>query len=130
MIKFNHTYTTLDKNKEKIEECLSLMDNCIIGAVINLNNAFDVFWGLPDNELLELLNDMGPTELQKVFVAHCTNALNLNALLAERGITDVSAIAQARRELTVDPNTGIISFVIPTPPIVEEPPVDVTPPIE
>lgn len=116
-IKLTVEKTTLEKNLEKIEAPLILVENCTKTAIHNLNASFNAFWSLQDDQIEEILNYFGPLRVQEVFGAHFEHALGFNKLLDSREVAGVRAITVKPREIAMDEN-GVMSLV-PLP-IVEE----------
>lgn len=108
--------TQLEINLQKIDAPLVLVENCIKTAIVNLNDSFNQFWGLPDDQIEEIMNSKGIEELQKIFEAHFRYANEFNKLLQDRGIDNPRAIIVKPREISVDSN-GVISLIpLPNPP--------------
>ena len=102
--------TPLQKNIEKIEEANRTTLLAVSSAISALNNSYRLFWGLPENELLELLQHLYENEkLQEVFINHFTAASALNTIRNAGGFGGPTAIAAAAREIEV--NDGVVSFV-------------------
>lgn len=126
-IKLTIEKSTLEKNLEKIEAPLLLVENCTKTAIHNLNDSFNAFWSLPDDQIEEILNYFGPLKVQEVFGAHFEHAVGFNKLLDSRGVGGnwTRAITVKPREITMDEN-GVMSLV-PLP--VEETPIEDPPSI-
>lgn len=123
VIKFSEEKSQLDLDKEAIEAHLLAMDEYQKLAAMKLNDSLDFFWSLTDERICALLNHYGIERVTIIFTGHAEKAGMMNALLAARGIDPVAKIG-AKRELQVDPDTGIISLK-PMAPI--EQPADVIP---
>lgn len=124
-IKLTIEKSTLEKNLEKIEAPLLLVENCTKTAIHNLNDSFNSFWSLPDDQIEEILNYFGPLKVQEVFGAHFEHAAGFNKLLDSRGVDGIRATTVKPREITMDEN-GVMALV-PLPVPEEENP---EPPVE
>lgn len=103
--------TQLEINLQKIDAPLVLVENCVKTAIANLNDSFNQFWSLPDDQIEEIMNNKGIEELQKIFEAHFRYANAFNSLLADRGITTPRAITAKPRDIEVNIETGYISLI-------------------
>jgi len=120
--------TTIQQNIESIESAANTAINATASAVHALNNSHRVFWGLPDNELVELLQYLlNEGKLQEVFNKHYVSATNLNQILDNGEYDGVRAIATVGRAFEIS-ELGVVSLVVP-PPVVEEEEVVVEPEI-
>jgi hypothetical protein len=122
MITITQPKTQLDQNLEAINEPMSLIENSARAICHNLNHAMDMFWNLPDEQLLEIMNFKGPVEMNKIFTAHARNAENMNSLLADRGVSPLALIGM-RKPVVFNGETGLFEIDLPVgeDPIVEEP---------
>lgn len=118
----------LQTNLQSIDAPLVLVENYVKGAIHAFNQSMDVFWNLPDEELLEVLNHQGPlavlgsetwdvmtgqvTEppVKGIFPAHAEYAGYLNLLLEERGISEPRAVIGMRKQITLNPQ-GLFEIV-------------------
>ena len=106
----------LQTKLSKLEEILTLVDNGAKSVAHNLNEVLELFWSGSDAEIIELLNYLGPQRAEELFMAHWTNANNINTLLVRRGIEDPKCVVSRPREITFDPNTGLLGLVpLPAP---------------
>jgi len=123
--------TTIQQNIESIESAANTAINATVAAVHALNNSHSVFWSLPDEELVELLQYLlNEGKLQEIFNEHYVAAVNLNQILDGGEHGGVRAIASVGRAFEVD-EFGTVTLVYPPieepivdPEPVEEPPID------
>ena len=104
--------STLEKNLEAINTPLTLIENSARSICHNLNHAMDIFWNLPDDELLEIMNSKGPVEMNKIFTAHARNAENMNLLSADRGVESLAVIGM-RKPVSFNDETGLFEINYP-----------------
>lgn len=109
IIKFSEEKTQLDKDKEAIEAHLLAMDEYLKLSAMKLNDSLDFFWSLSDERICALLNHYGIEKVTGIFTSHAEKAGMMNTLLTTRGIEPIAKIG-AKRELQVDPDTGVISL--------------------
>lgn len=97
------TKTPLQQNIESIESAANTAILAAASAVHALNNSFNVFWDLPDDELTELLQyllDQG--ELINVFRKHGESAVALNKILDDGEYTGIRAISEISRKFIIN----------------------------
>lgn len=119
--------TQLDKNFEKIDEATKTTLLAVHSAIIALNQSYQALWGLPEDELKAVLQEMvNIGKLQEVFEKHYLTATNLNAILDAGEFAGTRAIFVPAKDFTIDEN-GIVDFVVPPAPEpeipAEEPPI-------
>jgi hypothetical protein len=105
--------TVIQQNVERIEAAANTAILATASAAHALNNSHSVFWGLPDNELTELLQylfDEG--KLQDIFNRHYIAAMGLNDILDNGEYDGVRAIAVVGRAFEISEG-GIVSLVLP-----------------
>lgn len=120
MITLHPPKTKKDQILSQIEETLDLATNQAKAIAYNINLSMDIFWNADDEILLEILNEKGVEEMQRIFTAHEENATNINKLLESRGVDPICKIGM-RRNLKVD-EAGIFSIEYPVEePVVEDP---------
>jgi hypothetical protein len=108
--------TTLQLNIEAIERSANTAVLAAASAAHSLNNSFNVFWNLPDDQLTELLQHLfNEGVLMSIFQKHAEAAAMLNKILEDGEHTGVRAIDKITREFTID-ESGIVSLVVPPPP--------------
>lgn len=112
MIKITKEKTSLELKLEQIDNHLVLVENYAKGIAQQLNASMDVFWGCNDDLLLQIVNEKGPEEMERIFEAHAENATAINNLLALRGIAPIATIGM-RKPLTLN-EQGV--FVLNYPP--------------
>lgn len=103
--------TTLDRNLGKINDLIATNVNVFAAGAKTLNNTLNQFWGLPDAELEELLNEMKLAKVNAVFIAHNYAATSVNKILDDSGYEGERAITVPLKEFTIDAETGYISIV-------------------
>lgn len=86
MIKITKDKENLDKNLEKIDAVVERIEKRAVLCLRDLDLSFELFWGLPDAELEEVLNHYGEEQLGAIFAAHARNGQALVDLLADRGV--------------------------------------------
>ena len=117
--------TTTQTHILQLEKFADTENRAIAAAISVLNNSYHYLWSLPDNELVDVLQELLNTgKLQSLFENHYVTAINLNAIQDNTEYSGPRAIAVAGREFEVSPE-GIVSLVYPPEPeIIEEPPIE------
>ena len=118
MIKILPQTSRLYQNLSKIDAPIKRIEKRVASSINDLNESFQSFWSLPDEEINEILEHHGIAETQAIFGAHNANGTFFNQLLESRGVVSPRAILTAPRELEVV--NGNLR-VVPIPEQVEEP---------
>jgi hypothetical protein len=119
MIKIIPDPTTLDANLVRINKPIDRIAKRTIANIHDLNESFQAFWNLPDDQINEILNHHGIEATQAIFGVHNVNGAAFNKLLEDRGISTPRVILTAPRELQiVDGNLQVVP--LPEPEVVEE----------
>lgn len=84
----------------------------VYAAVKQINYGYDMLWGLPDAELEEVLNTLGPQKVQKMFDKNSLHGSGLNSILDDMNYGDSRVITVRGRELELV--SGQIRVVVPT----------------
>jgi hypothetical protein len=107
------------KTQQNIESIESAANTAILAAASAahaLNNSYNTFWNLPDDELEELLQYLlNEGELFNIFKKHGESATALNKILEDGGYEGVRAIDKITREFTID-EFGTLKLVVPIEP--------------
>lgn len=101
MIQILPNRTTTEANLIAINEPIDRISARTVANIHDLNESFDKFWKLPDEQINEILAYHGAETIQAIFGAHNVNGAAFNALLESRGIAAPRAILTAPRQLTV-----------------------------
>lgn len=145
VIKFGLHKDQVILDEEMIEAELQGFDDCVAGASVRLNAALNKFWSLPDDRLCALLNAHGVVnvigseaaaalglpydgpEVEGIFPAHEARATALNEMRSKRGLTPLAEIG-AKKQITINPSSGL--FMVVPPPAEPDftPAEDLTPP--
>lgn len=126
MIKLIPDQTTLQVNLYKIDAPIKRIENRTRANINDLNESFQIFWNLPDEQINEILEYHGVEGTQAIFGAHNSNGTAFNKLLEDRGISFPRVILTPPRELEeIDGNLGVVP--LPEPEVIEEPPIEEEP---
>src|ERR1035437_3759604 len=79
-------------------------------AIVALNNLHEATWGLPDQRLLDVLNDTGPTDVVAAFEEYYQACVGLQGILTRAGISTPVALIAPGRQLQVG-DDGLFAFV-------------------
>jgi tRNA(Ile2) C34 agmatinyltransferase TiaS len=115
IIQITNPKTQLEANLEKIDKPIRRIENRTKANIQDLNESFDAFWKLPDEEINEILTHKGIGEVTKIFTAHNEYGVSFNKLLEDRGIAGVRAVVVAPRELFVNDEGNFQVVPIPEP---------------
>ena len=116
--------TTTENHLLKIEQHVQKTNRMINAAINSLNEGYNYLWGLPDNELQDVLQTLlNAGKLQALFENHYITATSLNTIQDNTGAGGARAIAVAGREFEID-EFGTLTIVPLPEPIVEEPPIE------
>lgn len=103
--------TSKELNIEAIEKSAETFSNSINAAIYALNLSYETLWGLPDNELEDVLNALAQNgKLQNLFEDHNFAANSLNSISKKIGNTHFNAINYLGRDLKIDDN-GVVSII-------------------
>jgi hypothetical protein len=106
--------TQLQLNLDNLEKRVSKATQALQNAANTLNVAYDAVWGLPEDELLECLQELVNTnKFEQIFGIHENAATSINALLDAVGAAGVRAKVGAARAYTItDGVVALESFFI------------------
>lgn len=110
MITITETKTQLAADLDAINESLIRIENRTAANIHDLNISFDLFWGLPDERLLAVLNYHGVEKITAIFEAHYTYAQAFSGLLASRGVEGPTVNTARPRQITVN-SEGLFELV-------------------
>jgi len=106
--------TQLEMDLDSIQKQTTRTARRITTAARALNASHSVLWGLPDDRLQAVLQELVDTgQIQSVFDAHLLAANSLNAVLETMGTPNIKCAAVAGREFTI--SEGGIVEVVPIP---------------
>jgi len=88
--------TQAQKDIDTINAALRPVIANVASAIEHLNNSRSVFWSFPDNQLNDILAEIGAVKLQAVFENHAASAALLNDLAERCGIDARAAIGTMR----------------------------------
>lgn len=109
MITITPTKTNLEINLERVNSPLTILENNIKSAIHNLNESFNNFWNLSDEEINEIFSYHGIEGITGIFDSHLEHSNALNKILLDRGISEPRAITTKPRDITtVD---GVLKLV-------------------
>lgn len=118
MIKLIPNKPQLENNLERIDAPIRRIENRVKACIHDLNESFNNFWKLPDDQINEILAFHGVQEITKIFTAHFEYGIAFNKLLEERGVATPRAILEKPRELEMI--DGVLKVVpLPEPEIPE-----------
>jgi hypothetical protein len=113
--------TQTDKDIEMIEDSASQSLRTVIAAVQTLNRSYRSAWGLPDERLEPLLQQLLDNDkLTEVFTKHYIAATALNTILDSEDYRGERAIAVAGREFNIV--DGVLTLVPKSEPELETQP--------
>lgn len=101
MIKILPQTSRLYQNLSKIDAPIKRIEKRVASSINDLNESFQSFWSLPDEEINEILEHHGIEGIQIIFGAHNANGTFFNQLLESRNISSPRAILTVPRELEV-----------------------------
>ena len=105
--------TQAQKDIDTINAALRPVIANIVSAIEHLNNSRSVFWSFPDDQLNDILAEIGAVKLQAVFANHAASAALLNDLAERCGIDARAAIGTMREVVFAN---GVFTVVpIPEP---------------
>jgi hypothetical protein len=114
--------TQLEKDIGQIEK---LADNTIRAlkvAVSSLNNSFEYFWGLPNDRLESVINELlVKGVLEDVFEKHFKAATAFNDILESNGVMDIRCKSEKPKVITFGMEGVKISEKIHEPEAIVEP---------
>jgi hypothetical protein len=114
--------TQLQINLDNLEKRVSKATQALQNAANTLNVAYDAVWGLPEDQLLECLQELVDTnKFEQIFGIHENAAISINALLDAVEAAGVRAKVGAARAYTI--TDGVVTLEPlpePEPVIIEE----------
>jgi len=115
--------TTTQSHILKLEKFAETENRAIAAAISVLNSSYRYLWGMPDDELQAVLQELLNTgKLQDLFMNHYVAATSLNTIQDSSSYHGDRAIAVAGREFEVS-EEGIVTVVpifVPEEEIVED----------
>lgn len=118
MIRINSEKTTLEKNIEEVDRGILQIAQHTNNFAAALQRVNDKFWGLPDEELIELLNAIGPQKVAAIFEQNTKLGLAVNESLDavdEKSLRFRAPVTQGRSDVIMDEKTGKFSVLIKEP---------------
>ena len=114
--------TQLQINLDNLEKRVSKATQALQNAANTLNVAYDAVWSLPEDQLLECLQELVNTnKFEQIFGVHETAATSINSILDTVGAAGVRAKVGAARAYTItDGVVALESLPEPEPSIIEE----------
>lgn len=101
--------TQLQINLDNLEKRVSKATQALQNAANTLNVAYDAVWGLPEDQLLECLQELVNTnKFEEIFGVHEAAATSINSILDTVGATGVRAKVGAARAYTI--TDGVVTL--------------------
>lgn len=101
MIHISPLTSRLHDNLSKIDAPIKRIEKRITACINDLNESFNAFWSLPDDQINEILENLGIEGIQNIFKAHDTNGNFFNQLLESRGVSSPRTILVVPREIEI-----------------------------
>jgi predicted regulator of amino acid metabolism with ACT domain len=110
--------TQTERDIDQIEKLADNTIRAINSAIYSLNNAHQVFWGLPDDRLNAVLQKLyDDNQLIPLFANHEYGAKSLNEIKRRLNSEGVTAIATAGREFEIV--DGVVALIAKEQPVIQ-----------